>query len=114
MRLPELPETRLEFFLPRLLLSLLLFTAFWTFVRYLWYPGHFYELSGSPWLMVIVAAFVLLVGPALTTLVYRRDKKGMWADIAVLAVVEMVAIAVATNAFYDRRPAFLVLSLIHI
>lgn len=108
MSVLELPETRLKFFLPRLAVSVLLIAAFWAFIRFYWYPGHYYALSGTPRLMLIVAAFVVLAGPVLTTMFYRRNKKGMWGDIAVLAVVELIALGIAFYAFYDRRPAFLV------
>ena len=100
MRLPQLPESRLGFFLPRAAASLLLIAAFWAVVRYFWYPGHYFELAGTQRLLLIAAGFALLAGPALTTLVYRRDKKGMWGDIAVLMIVEVAALGVAMNGMY--------------
>ena len=108
MHIHELPETRLRFFVPRLAVSLVLIAVFWGVVRMLWYPGYYYELSGTAWLILVAAAFAILVGPMLTTALYRRDKQGMWNDIVVLAVVEVIALGIACNALYERRPAFLV------
>ena len=111
MTLPTLPESRFRFLLPRLVPTLAVIALFYGLVRLAWYPGLSFDLAGVDRYVGIAAVFVILVGPLLTTLIYKHDKKGMWLDVFVLLAVELVALSAAGYVVHERRPVYLVFAI---
>ena len=103
-----LPERRLDFFWLRLAVSGVFLALFIGLVRLAWYPNLHFLLSGTWKFILITIAVVLIAGPGLTTLVYRRTKKGMVFDIWAILVVELIAIGLAAGELHERRPEYLV------
>ncbi len=103
-----LSERRLDFLLRRLTASVLLLALLLAVVRFAWYPGVHFQLNGTWKFVAILAGVTLTLGPGVTTLIYRREKKGMKFDIAVILVVEILALAIAGATLQERRPAYLV------
>jgi hypothetical protein len=77
-------------------------------LRLLWYPGGYFELFGVQKLFWTLAVAALVVGPVLSTLVYRPGKKGLLFDLVVIALVEVGVFAWAGLALYERQPVFAV------
>ena len=108
MRKLPLPETRREFFVLRSGLSAVMLALFIGLVRLIWYPGLHFHLAGMPRLILILAAVVLIIGPGLSTLVYRPEKRQLLVDLGTILVVELVAIGLAASVLYERRPYYAV------
>ena len=108
MRKLPLPETRREFFVLRLGISVVILALFIGLVRLIWYPGLHFHLAGMPRLILILAAVVLIIGPGLSTLVYRPEKRQVLVDLGIILVVELVAIGMAASVLYERRPYYAV------
>ncbi|HSG97112.1 MAG TPA: hypothetical protein VLA11_03905 [Woeseiaceae bacterium] len=106
-----LPERRLDFFWLRLAVSGMILALFIGLVRLAWYPNLHFQLSGTWKFVVITVAVVLVAGPGLTTLIYRRNKKGMVLDICAILVVELIAVGLAAGEMHERRPAYLVFAI---
>jgi hypothetical protein len=100
--------TRLQLFRLRLAPSATLLLLVFGMVRLLWYPGEYFAIFGVAkqfWLLIIVS---LVLGPALSTLVYKPGKKGLAIDLKVLAALELAVVIVATSLIYARQPYYLV------
>ncbi len=110
MMLPPPPATRREFFAPRLALSAIFLALLIGVTRFVWYPGLSFVLSGVPTLILVIAGVTMVIGPGLSTFLYRPGKKGLLGDLLVTLAVELIAIGLAANVLYDRRPYFAVFS----
>ena len=74
----------------------------------LWYPGALRPLSGIDHHLLVLFAAVLLVGPALTWLVYRTGKRGLRMDITVVVLIQLLFLGYASAMLARLRPVYLV------
>lgn len=102
--------TRRSVFQVRLLPTAALLLLVFAVIRLLWYPGAYFAISGVGKLFLILVAVNLIVGPGLSTLVYKPGKKGLKADIGLLAAVEIAAVILAVSLIYSRQPFYTVLA----
>lgn len=100
--------SRAHFFQVRLAISAAVLLFVYSAIRALWYPGAYYETAGASRQVWVLIAVVLVVGPVLSTLVYRPGKKGLATDLAVLAFVELAALGAAATLLFIRQPYFTV------
>ena len=99
---------RLRVFQCRLAASATLLLLVFGVIRLLWYLGEYFEIFGvrNRFLLLVLASLVL--GPALSTMVYKPGKKGLVVDLGVLATLELAAVIVMSFLLYARQPHFLV------
>lgn len=103
-----MPGGRRAFFRFRLVASATLLALFLGVVRFAWYPEYLFELAGVKRFVLILVGVVLVIGPVLSTFVYRPGKRGLKADLILLFAAELVALLMAGVTLYDRRPQYLV------
>jgi len=108
MFLETLPKTRSRFFPLRLALTALFLLILVGIARFAWYPGLLLQLSGTARHLIVVVVAALVIGPGLSTLLYRPGKRGLLLDLVVVLVVEIAAITVVASDLYQRRPYFAV------
>ena len=77
-------------------------------VRLLWFPGGYFGISGVLKLILVLVAVNLVIGPGLSTIVFKPGKPGLRFDLIVIAIVELIVLAWAMTEIHDRRPAFTV------
>lgn len=102
------PVTRSRIFSIRLAITLAVLGLLVALLRFVWYPDAHFSLAGTARFVWILAAVACIVGPCLTAMVYRAGKRGLGFDIAILAVVEAVAVVWAAVVLYERRPYYAV------
>ncbi len=101
-------KTRTGAFLLHLAISLAVLLPVLGWIFYAWYPWPYPALQGAwPMLGMLVLAH-LVVGPALTALVYKPGKRGLVFDLCVIGVLQLAALAWGVHAVEQRRPAWLV------
>ena len=100
--------TRLQVFQIRSVASLALLLVVFGVVRLLWYPGAYFAISGVLTQLAVLAGVVLVVGPILTTFVFKPGKKGLTADLWILAAIEVIVVVVAVSVMFQRQPHFAV------
>ncbi len=103
-----LPETRSAFLLQRLALTALLLLILLGLVYVDWYPDLLLQISGIGKQLVVVVAAALVIGPGLSTLLYRPGKRRLLLDLIVVLVIEVAVIATVAIDLYQRRPYFAV------
>ena len=108
MFLKTLPKSRSRFFLLRLALTALFLLILLGLVRFDWYPGLLLQLSGTARHLAVVAVAALVIGPGLSTLLYRPGKRGLRLDLVVVVIVEIAVISVVAFDLHQRRPYFAV------
>jgi hypothetical protein len=105
---PKNSMTRVKLFQIRFAATVGLLLLTFLMLRYLWFPDAFFTLSGIGKLVLILVGVNIIVGPVLSTLVFKAGKRGLKFDIAVLACVEIVILAWGLSVIHDRRPMFAV------
>ena len=88
--------TRASVFWLRLAVTASLLILLFGLLKMLWYPQAYFELFGIGKLFLTLAIAALVVGPGLTTLVFRPGKKGLFFDIVIIAVIEALMFGWAT------------------
>ena len=74
-----------------------------------WNPGPFFVHDGGLQMLRMLVLVDVVVGPMLTLLVFRRGKRELRRDLAVIALLQLVALGYGVGVAYLYRPAFAVL-----
>lgn len=74
----------------------------------LWYPSPFARAAGAFDLILVMLGVDLVVGPLLTTIVYKHGKPGMRFDLAVIGLLQASAFAYGMTVVAGARPVFVV------
>ena len=105
-----MPTTRWQALLIHLGVCAALYVVLLYLIVFHWYPQPYFAADGG-WLGVqIITGVDLVLGPLLTFLVYRRGKRGLKFDLALIAVVQTAALVWGTWLVYDQRTAAVVYS----
>ena len=90
------------------LLGLVLLSAVFCLIYFVWYPAPFYQLSGGQELMELIFGVDLILGPLLTWVVFNKKKPlrtNLW-DVAVIACVQLAALGYGIYTVLQARPVF--------
>lgn len=90
--------------------SAILVGALWAFVLFVWYPGVIARLEGVWFILLMLAAVDVGLGPGLTLIIASPSKprRELMRDVGVIALVQISALVYATYSIYTSRPAFVV------
>jgi hypothetical protein len=91
-----------------LLISALVAAGVLAVMLALWYPPPLFQAMGGAGLAFIVIGVDVVMGPALTLVVFRSGKRGLKFDLAVIAALQLAALAYGCHIVELARPAFLV------
>ena len=82
-----------------------------TVVFVLWFPGAYRSMSGGTELFVLVASVDFTIGPLITFVIAdsRKTWKQLVRDIAVIVVLQLVALSYGLNMVSISRPVMLAL-----
>src|SRR3954462_5735889 len=73
-----------------------------------WFPGPLFTAAGGNDLLLILVAVDVIIGPAMTLVVYKQGKRSLKFDLAVIALLQVSALAYGMHIVYLARPAFIV------
>lgn len=94
-----------------LLYSLVLSAMLGALIYLVWYPSPLYLASGVLSTALLLITMNLIVPPLLTFIVYKTNKKELMRDIAVIGVVQIVALLYGLFVIEEGRPAYLVFAI---
>jgi hypothetical protein len=72
-----------------------------------WYPGPMLSLQGGMGVMLLILSVDLILGPALTGLVYQPGKKSLKFDLSMIVLFQVIALAYGVNSIKAQRPVYL-------
>ena len=107
-RATPFPRTRWQAGLIHLAISAAIGGVLFALIRWVWYPGVLFNISGGAFLALLVIGIDVIIGPLLTTLVFSRKKKYLWVDLSVIATLQLAAFAYGAYMTVSARPVFLV------
>ncbi|MDR2174283.1 MAG: hypothetical protein LBE32_08850 [Burkholderiales bacterium] len=75
-------------------------------IKLVLYPDYYFQLSGGFGLLLLIIGVDVTVGPLLTLIVYKQEKKTLIFDLAVIAVLQVAALAYGVYAVWVSRPVY--------
>lgn len=103
----ELLQKKIKAFSVHLLLSTLLISSFFLFAIYQWFPNSSLELSGIKDILFIIIGADLVLGPALTFLVFNPIKKSLKFDLSAIIVLQLSMFIYGAYTVYIAHPVYI-------
>jgi len=100
--------SRIQAFAIHLLISSVVLGAFLAFVFLVWYPHPFFILEGLVQIVWVLVGVDIVLGPALTLVVFKTGKPGLKRDLSIIAAIQIFGFVYGAHTFYIERPAFAV------
>ncbi len=91
-----------------LTISLLVGTIAFCLLYFVYYPQPFFVAAGADVLVLILLGVDIALGPLLTLAVFKSGKWGMKFDLAVIALLQLGALAYGSYVMWTSRPVFIV------
>jgi hypothetical protein len=91
-----------------ILLSAAVAAAMLAFMLTVWYPRPLFEAAGGDHLIFILVGVDVTLGPLITLIIFKSGKPGLRFDLAVIALVQLSALAYGMHTVYLARPVYLV------
>ena len=86
-----------------LILSLAIFSSLVAVMLVYWFPGDLFFMDGGWEGLKLVAMVDLVLGPALTLILFKPGKPGLKLDLSMIAAVQIAALAYGFYATYNQR-----------
>ena len=73
-----------------------------------WFPWPLFQITGGSHLALILVSVDVVLGPLLVLIVYREGKKSLKFDLAVIALLQLSALAYGIYSISLARPVYIV------
>ena len=77
-----------------------------TLMLLVWYPRQYFTAMGGDTLILILIGVDVVVGPLITLIIFDPKKKGLRFDLAVIAALQLAALAYGVSVMFAARPAY--------
>jgi hypothetical protein len=74
----------------------------------LWYPQPYFDAMGGMGLLKVLVGVDVTIGPLLTLIIFDPRKKSLRFDLAVIALLQLVALVYGVYVMFEARPAYAV------
>ena len=101
-------KNKIKASLLHLLISLAIVGSFIAFATLVWYPSPFLKISGLGNIILILVTVDLILGPALTFVLYKPNKKGLKLDLSIVAATQLAALLYGMHTIYIAHPIYTV------
>ena len=99
--LPKLKAAAIHFLVSAVVVGLVVAGSL-----YFWYPGLQAYAAGLVTLLSILVVVDLVIGPALTLVVFKPGKKSLKFDMGVIAAIQIAALVFGVASIYQARPVY--------
>jgi hypothetical protein len=100
--------TRWQAFALHLLLSALVATSVVVLVVWLWYPEPYFAAMGGAVLLRLLIGVDVMLGPLITLMIFDPKKPSLRVDLAVIAALQVAALAYGGWVMFQARPVYTV------
>ena len=101
--------TRFQAFLIHLFISSVILGSFLSIVFFIWYPPPFFVVEGLVQIVWVLVGVDIVLGPALTLVVFKSGKPGLKRDLSIIAGIQILGFVYGAHTFFVERPAFAVI-----
>lgn len=99
----NVPPTRGSAFAIHLVLSLIIFSTLVAVMLVFWFPGDLFIMDGGWEGLKLVALVDLVLGPALTLILFKPGKPGLKLDLSIIAALQIAALGYGFYTTHDQR-----------
>lgn len=99
---------RLKFFLGHLSASISIALLIISLVFFIWYPEPLATAVGVTYIFLMLLIVDVILGPFLSLLVYKENKKTLKFDLSVIIIIQVSALCYGIYSIEQGRPAWLV------
>lgn len=92
-------------------ISFLIFLILLYFILIQWYPEPLFSSDGGWRVIRIIVGVDLILGPFLTLIIFKAGKPGLKFDLAMIALVQALALSWGVWTTYHERPAAIIYTL---
>lgn len=89
-----------------LVICLIVGALLWVLLRNVWYPAPLFEAVGGQGIFLILLGCDVTLGPLMTFVVFKEDKRKLRFDLTVIGLVQIVALCYGLNTLWDGRPVY--------
>ena len=75
-------------------------------VLWLWYPAPYFAAMGGDTLLRLLIGVDVTVGPLITLIIFKPGKPRLSQDLAIIAGLQVAALAYGTYVMFDARPVY--------
>ncbi|ASJ76424.1 hypothetical protein [Granulosicoccus antarcticus] len=100
--------TRARAFGIHLVLSLLFFSTLVAMMLLYWFPGELFFVDGGWQGLKLVAMVDLILGPALTLILFKPGKPGLMMDMFMVAAIQIAALGYGFHTTHQQRTVAIV------
>lgn len=101
-------SSRSKFSLTHLLLSFVVATIIFFWVWFIWYPFPLYKAVGILPIFLMMLVIDVILGPLVGWIVYKKNKKSLKTDLAIVIVIQVLALCYGLYNIAEARPVWLV------
>lgn len=95
-------------FLSHLAMSAAIVGTVCALIFFVWYPAPYFEIRGAWNVLRVLIGVDLVVGPLLTLILFRPNKRGLAVDVVMIAMIQLSALLYGTTMIYQERPYYAV------
>ncbi len=74
----------------------------------LWYPSSYFTAMGGEKLLYLLVGVDVAIGPLITAIIFRSDKKGLTFDLAFIGFMQAAALTYGVSIAAEARPVYTV------
>lgn len=89
-----------------LIISTIVIGLFYIFTLKVWYPAPFFQASGLLEILLILLFVDVVLGPLLTFIVFKKNKKSLVFDLTIIASIQISALAYGVITVYNGHPVY--------
>lgn len=103
----KLFKDKLKAFAIHLVISLIVVLTVYMVIQLLWYPSPLFQATDAKKILVMILLVDLILGPLLTLIVYKKNKKTLKFDLTVIVLIQLAALAYGLYSVYQARPVLI-------
>ncbi|MDD4853700.1 MAG: type IV pilin accessory protein [Acinetobacter towneri] len=101
-------KEKLKAFLVHFAISLFILIPVSTFIYLVWYPSPIFQALQANKILTLVVLIDLILGPTLTFIIYKKNKKTLKFDLTVIALVQIIALGFGLSSLALAKPVWIV------
>lgn len=101
-------KDKLKAFLIHLAISSIVLSIFFCLIYFLWYPSPLLKAAAGERVLFLLACIDVILGPILTFVIYKKNKKTLKFDLAVIGFLQVVALLYGLHSLLISKPAWIV------
>lgn len=101
-------KNKLKAFLIHLVISISILLLFFCLIYFFWYPAPLLKATGGDYILFLVICIDVVLGPILTFIIYKRNKRTLKFDLGVIGFLQLIALLYGLHSLILAKPAWIV------